>query len=55
MFVSRKEYFVVNVQVIVDKKKRILFRGISSRGAEHNSVAFKNSPLYKYCLKIGRT
>jgi len=49
-FFSRKGYFAVNVQVIVDKKKRILFRDISSRGAEHDSTAFKNSPLYKWCL-----
>ena len=34
--------------VIVDKKKRVLFRSIISRGAEHDSTAFKNSSLYKW-------
>ena len=49
-FFSRKGYFAVNVQVIVDKKNMIIFRDISSRGTEHDSTAFKNSPLYKWCL-----
>ena len=42
-FYSRKGYFGLNVQCIVDKKKRILYRTIKSRGAEHDSTAFKNS------------
>ena len=46
-FYSRKGYFAVNVQAIVDKKKRVLFRSI----AEHDSTAFKNSKLYKWLLK----
>jgi hypothetical protein len=43
---SRKGYFAVNVQVIVDKKKMVLFRSIKCRGAEHDSTAFKASSLY---------
>ncbi len=50
-FYSRKGYFAVNVQAIVDKKKRVLFRSITSRGAEHDSTAFKNSKLYKWLLQ----
>ena len=46
-FYSWKGFFGVNVQAIVDKKKRILFRSIISRGAEHDSTAFRNDPLYK--------
>jgi hypothetical protein len=40
----------VNVQAIVDKNKKILFRSIMSRGAEHHSSAFKNSSLYKWLI-----
>lgn len=49
-FYSRKGYYGVNVQAIVDKKKKVLFRSILSRGAEHDSTAFKNSTLYKWLL-----
>lgn len=48
-FFSRKGFFGINVQAIVDKKKRILYRQILSRGAEHDSTAFKNGALYQ-CL-----
>ncbi|KAL3768298.1 hypothetical protein ACHAW5_005661 [Stephanodiscus triporus] len=51
-FYSRKGYFGLNVQCIVDKQKRVLFRTIKSRGAEHDSTAFKNSHLYQYLMKI---
>ena len=50
-FFSRKGYFGINVQVISSQKKKILFRDISIRGAEHDSTAFKNSPLYKWCIE----
>ncbi len=42
-FYSRKG--LVNTQVIVDRNKRILFRSIMLRGAEHDSTAFRNSGL----------
>ena len=35
------------MQVVCDKKKRILYRSIISRGIEHDSTAFKNSNFYK--------
>jgi hypothetical protein len=47
-YFSRKGFFGINVQAIVDSKKRILFRNINSRGAEHDSTAFKNSKFYKW-------
>ena len=47
-FYSRKGYFGLNVQCIVDKQKRVLFRTIKSRGAEHDSTAFKNTHLYVF-------
>ena len=49
-FYSRKGYYGINVQVKVDKNKRVVFRDISSRGAEHDSTAWKNSPLYTWCI-----
>jgi hypothetical protein len=45
-FFSRKGFFGLNVVAIVDKKKRVLYRVIASRGAEHDSTAFKSSKLY---------
>ena len=44
-FFSRKGFFGITVQVIFDKNKRIPLREIPSRGAEHDSTAFKNTPL----------
>jgi hypothetical protein len=49
-FYSRKGYFDINIQVIVDKQKKILFRSIKLRGMEHNSTAFKLMTLYKWLL-----
>lgn len=50
-FFSRKGYFGLNVVAIVDRKKRVLYRVIQSRGAEHDSTAFKNCTLYKWLTK----
>ena len=50
-FLSRKGFFGINLQVIVDKKKRILYRSIQHHGAEHNSMAFKNSSFYKWLVE----
>ena len=49
-FFSRKGYFGLNVVAIVDRKKKILYRVIQSRGAEHDSTAFKCSKLYSWLL-----
>ena len=51
LFYSWKGYFAVNVQAIVDKKMRILFRSVMSCGAEHDSTAFKHSSLYTWLLQ----
>ncbi len=50
-FFSRKGFFGINVQAIVDRKKRILYRNIMHRGAEHDSTAFKNSNFYDWLVK----
>ena len=47
-FFSRKGFFGLNVVAFVDCKKRIFYRVIKSRGAEHDSTAFKSSRAYKF-------
>ncbi len=54
-FYSRKGFYAINVQAICDKNKRVLFRSIMSRGAEHDSTAFRNSGLYKWLLNNYRS
>ena len=49
-FYSQKGFYAINTQVIVDRNKRVLFRSIMSRGAEHDSTAFRNSGLYAWLL-----
>lgn len=49
-FYSCKGYYAVNVQAIAGKTERIVFCSILSRGAEHDSSAFKNSSLYKWLI-----
>jgi hypothetical protein len=49
-FYSRKGFYGISVQAIVDSKKRVIFRSIESRGAEHDSTAFKRTGLYKWIM-----
>jgi hypothetical protein len=49
-FYSFKGYFGIHVQVIMDKQKKILFRSIKLRGAEHESTTFKSTTFYKWLL-----
>ena len=51
-YMSRKGFFALNVQAIVDKKKRILWRLIGEKGSAHDSTVFKNSTLYKHLMLI---
>ena len=51
-FFNRKGFFAINVQVIVDRDKRVLWRSIKCRGAEHDSSAFKGTDFYKTCMAI---
>ena len=46
----RKGFYALNVQVIVDKKKRVLWHSIKSIGKAHDSAAFKSTALYKQLL-----
>ena len=47
-YFSRKGVYAINVQVIVDKKKRVLWRYIGSMGSNHDSPTFHESKLGKY-------
>ena len=46
-YYSRKGFFGINVQVIVDKQKRVLWRYIGEKGSGHDSPAFNESKLGK--------
>lgn len=50
-FYSRKGYYAINTQVIVDKQKRVLWFAIKSKGSEHDSSAFKVTSLYHNLVK----
>jgi hypothetical protein len=50
-YFSRKGFHAINVQVIVDKKKRILWRYIGEKGSSHDSKVFNESGLGKYLLE----
>jgi hypothetical protein len=49
-FYSCKGFFGISVQAIADKKKRILFWSIESRGSVHDSSAFKHTDLYNWLM-----
>ena len=46
-YFSRKGFYALNVQVIVHRDKKILWRSINAKGSEHDSAAFKSTKLYK--------
>jgi hypothetical protein len=50
-YYSRKGFYALNVQVIVDKKKRILWRTIGEKGSAHDSKVFNESNLGKFLLE----
>lgn len=45
-YFSRKGFYCLNVQVIVDRMKRVLWYSIRAKGSEHDSAAFKATNLY---------
>ena len=44
-YFSRKGFYALNVQVIVDRKKRVLWRLIGEKGSSHDSRVFNESGL----------
>ncbi len=53
-FFSRKGYFALNVQVIVDKYKRVTWFSINCRGGEHDSTALESTSFYGLLLAKSR-
>ena len=50
-FFSRKGFSGLNVIAIMDKKKRLIYHVIASRGTEYDLTAFKSSKFYKLLTK----
>ena len=46
-FFSRKGFHCLNVQVIVDRLKRVLWYSVKAKGSEHDSAAFKATNLFR--------
>ena len=53
-YFSRKGYYGVNVQAIVNRDKIVLWRSIKCPGAEHDSTAFKKTNLHGILLSTFR-
>ena len=51
-FFSRKGFYALNVQVIVDDKKRVLWLSYSHKGGSHDSSCFRSTRLYDHLRKI---
>ena len=52
LFYSRKGYYALNVQYIVDDRKKVIWAKFNNKGASHDSTCFKNSDLYYYLMEI---
>ena len=48
----RKGFYALNVQVIVDKNKKVIWHSIKSIGSSHDSSAFRGTELYAHLVKI---
>ena len=51
-YYCRKGYHAINVQVIVNKRKQVLWRSIKSIGKCHDSSAFQDTHLYKELIEM---
>ena len=51
-YFSRKGFYAINCQVIVDMKKRVLWRHIGEKGSSHDSPVFKESFLGRHLVEI---
>ena len=51
-YFSRKGFYAINVQVIVDRKKRVLWRYIGEKGSSHDSRVFNESGLGANLLEM---
>ena len=51
-FFSRKGFFALNVQCIVDDRKKVLWVSYSHKGGSHDSSCFRETDLYKTLEKV---
>ena len=51
-FFSRKGFFALNVQCIVDDRKKVLWVSYSHKGGSHDSSCFKETKLYEYLTMV---
>ena len=51
-FFSRKGFYALNVQCIVDHQKKVLWASYSHKGASHDSSCFKDTNLYSHLREI---
>ena len=51
-YFSRKGYYALNVQCIVDDRKKVLWAKFNNKGASHDSTCFKHSALYETLYEI---
>ena len=51
-FYSRKVFYALNEQVIVDDKKRVLWVSYSHKEVSHDSSSFRATKLYAHLKKI---
>lgn len=54
-YMSRKGFFALNVQVICDKKRRVLWSYIGAKGSSHDSTVLKTSGLYQHLMSLADT
>ena len=50
-FFSRKGFYALNVQCMVDDAKRVLWASFSHRGSSHDSTCFRETSFYNDILK----
>ena len=50
-FFSRKGFYALNVQCMVDHEKKVLWSSFSNAGSSHDSSCFRSTLLYKDILK----
>ena len=51
-FFSRKGFFALNVQCIVDDRKKVLWVSYSHKGGSHDSSCFRESKLYQFLQTV---
>ena len=51
-FFSRKGFYALNVQCIVDDKKRVIWASYSHKGGSHDSSCFKETKLYQKLINM---